>query len=109
MVQGVEVAAVTDTTVNISWDDINDYSVDFYTVVYSGLYRRQGGGEMSAVFIPPATSGVIAGLELATYYQFQVFASVTVNGVTLNGERSISVTSKHAHICILSCCNEYYD
>ena len=47
---------------------------------------------MSAVFPPPATSGVIGGLDPATDYQFQVFATVTLDGVPLEGERSAPVT-----------------
>ena len=47
---------------------------------------------MSAVFAPPATSGVIGGLDPDTDYQFQVFATVTVDGEPLEGERSAPVT-----------------
>ena len=76
---------------------IPDFSIDSYTVVYSPVSqrrRRQDGGEMSAVFPGTATSGVIGGLNPATDYQFQVFATVTVDGVPLEGERSTLVTSK---------------
>ena len=48
---------------------------------------------MSSVFPGTATSGVIGGLDPATEYQFQVFATVTVDGVPLEGENS-PVTSK---------------
>ena len=47
---------------------------------------------MSAVFTPPATSGVIGGVDPSTDYQFQVFATVTVDGVPLEGERSTPIT-----------------
>ena len=77
----------------VSWNAviIPDFSVDSYTVVYSPVSqrrRRQDGEEMSAVFPGSATSGVIAGLDPATDYQFQVFATVTVDGIPLDGERS---------------------
>ena len=93
------VTALNDTAVTVSWNAliIPDFSVDSYTVVYSPVSqhrRRQDGKEMSAVFPGTATSGVIAGLDPATDYQFQVFATVTVDGVPLEGERSISVASK---------------
>ena len=86
-----------DTAVHVSWNAviIPDFSVDFYTVVYSLVSqrrRRQDGGEMSAVFPPPATSGVIGSLDPDTDYQFQVFATVTVDGVTLEGEGSAPVS-----------------
>ena len=106
VVQGVEVAVVHDIAVVVSWNSIQDYPVDFYTVVYSPVSqrrRRQDGGEMSAVFPPPATSGVIGGLDPDTDYQFQVFATVTVDGVTLEGERSTPATGKeYTHIPTLS-------
>ena len=91
--------ALNGTAVNVSWNAviIPDFSVDFYTVVYSPVSqrrRRQDGGEMSAVFPPPATSGVIGGLDPDTDYQFQVFATVTVDGVPLEGERGTSVIGK---------------
>ena len=91
--------ALNDTAVTISWNAviIPDFSVDSYTVVYSPVSqrrRRQNGGEMSAVFPGNATSGMIGGLDPATDYQFQVFATVTVDGVPLGGERSAPVTSK---------------
>ena len=98
-VKGVMVTALNDTSVYVSWNAviIPDSFVDFYTVVYSPASqrrRRQDGGEMSAVFPGTATSGVMGGLDPATDYKFQVFATVTVDGVSLEGERSISVASK---------------
>ena len=90
-------AVFNDTAVTVSWNSIQSYPVDFYTVVYSPVSqrrRRQDGGEMSAVFPPPATSGVIGGLDPDTDYQFQVFATVTVDGTPLKGEGSVLVTGK---------------
>ena len=43
---------------------------------------------MSVEFPSNATSGVIAGLNSPATYQFQVFANVTFNGTSLQGERS---------------------
>ena len=53
----------------------------------SGRRRRQDG-VMSLVFPPSATSGVISGLSRATY-QFQVYATVVVDGEAVPGERSL--------------------
>ena len=108
-VEGATVTVLNDTAVNVTWKAlvIPDISVASYTVVYREL-SEQDEREMSDVFISPATSGIITGLDPATYYQFQVFATVRVNGVTMNGERSTSVTSKcytvhyaHTYVCII--------
>ena len=97
VVQGVKVVGFNDTVVIVSWNSIQSYPVDFYTVVYSPVPQhrmRQDGGEMSAVFTAPATSGVIGGLDPANIYQFRVFATVTAFGVILQGEKSAPVISK---------------
>ena len=80
---------VDDTSVTVSWNDliIPDFSIDYYTVVYSQASQQQ----MSAVFSPPATSGVITDLASPAIYQFQVFATVTVNGKAVDGEKSSPV------------------
>ena len=95
-VQGVEVAALNATAVTVSWNAlvIPDFSIDHYTVLYSlveSQRRRKHDGAMSAQFPSTATSGVIAGLDSTATYQFQVFATGTVNGTPLEGERSSPV------------------
>ena len=93
-VQGVEVTAVNSTAVNVSWD-VLIVSIDYYTVVYSRiphtLNLSSQYGEMQAVFNSSATSGVISRLTPGDTYQFQVFATVTVDGRILVGERSTPV------------------
>ena len=86
-VQGVEVTALNDTAVNVSWNVlvIPDFSIDYYTVLYS---RVEQDGAMSAQFPSTASSGVIAGLDSTATYQFQVFATGTLNGTSLEGETS---------------------
>ena len=99
---------MTDTSVNASWNAviIPDFPIDSYTVVYSPVsqsHRRQDG-EMTAVFPGSVTSGVITGLEPAVTYQFQVFATVTVDGVPLEGEWSkppVFESSKTFHYDLL--------
>ena len=96
VVQGVEVAALNATAVTVSWNalvipDFPDFSIDHYTVLYSRVEsqrRRRQDEEMSAQFPSTATSGVIAGLDSPATYQFQVFATVTVDGTSLQGEKS---------------------
>ena len=76
---------------NVSWNElvIPDASIESYTVVYrvvSGQRRRQNG-ELSVEFPANATSGVISGLSGAMY-QFQMFATVEVSGMILEGDPS---------------------
>ena len=91
-VQGVEVTAVDSTAVTVSWNVLT-VSIDYYTVVYSRIPHNHSSeyGEMHAMFNSPATSGVISGLTPGDTYQFQVFATVTVDGRILVGERSTPV------------------
>ena len=82
-VQGVKVAALTDTAVTVSWNALNitdflDFSIDHYTVLYS-----QQDETLNVQFPSNSTSGVIAGLDSTATYQFQVFANVTVDGTSL--------------------------
>ena len=89
-VQGVKVTALNDAAVNVSWNvldipDFPDFSIDHYTVLYS----QQSDGAFSIPFPSYATSGVISGLDSPATYQFQVFATVTVDGTSLEG-KSIS-------------------
>ena len=90
VVQGVEVMVLNDTSVTVSWNEIPDFSIDYYTVIYSRVSEGGGrqNGEKSAQYPPPATSGVITDLDSTAIYQFQVFATVTVSGRTVDGERS---------------------
>ena len=109
--------SLTDTSVNVSWNAviIPDFSIDNYTVVYSPVSesrRRQlQDGEMTAEFPGSVLSGIITGLDPGLSYQFQVFATVTVDGVPLEGERSTPETSgqhlscyKHNYYNISSFC-----
>ena len=92
----MSVTAVCDSVAQVSWNATSDVAVDYYTVVYSRVSqdrkRQDGGGEMSAVFLPQSTSGLIAELDSTYVYQFQVFATATVGGREVNGERSSSVS-----------------
>ena len=87
--------ALNATAVTVSWNSlvIPDFSIDHYTVLYSQVesQRRRRHGEMSAQFPSTSTSGVIASLDLPATYQFQVFATGTVNGTPLEGEISSPV------------------
>ena len=83
---------MTLTSVTVSWNAliIPDFPIESYTVVYSPVSESDGrqDGEMTAVFPGSVTSGGITDLEPAVIYQFQVFANITVDGVSLEGEWS---------------------
>ena len=106
-VQGVKVTALNDTAVTVSWNAlvIPDFSIDHYTVLYSRVesqHRRRHDGTMSVQFPSYASSGVIAGLDSTASYQFQVFATITVDGTSLEGEISspISFTIDGEYHCL---------
>ena len=90
-VEGVDVKVVNDTSVAVSWNVviIPGFSIDYYTLVYSQAshFRRQD----EEMFPSPTTSFVITDLKSTDTYQFQVFATVIVDGRILNGERSSPV------------------
>ena len=104
-------SSLDSTSVNVSWDVliILDFPIDKYTVIYSQLSQQQNGKEMSAVFLPPATSGVINDLRITDIYQFQVFATVTVDGSPLDGERSAPVNFTRPSKCICHGLTTRYD
>ena len=93
-VQGVKVTELCDTVVRVSWSAIPDYSIDYYTVVYSQVaeLRKKQDGEMSFVFLPSGTFGLIGDLNSDGTYQFQVFATTTVSGREVDGVRSSPIT-----------------
>ena len=97
-VEGVTVVSLNITSVTVSWGAliIPGHPIDSYTVVYSPVSqrRKRQEEEEEMVFPGTVTSAVITGLDSSFNYQFQVFATVIVNGETLEGERSSAVTSK---------------
>ena len=91
---------VDDTSATVTWNDlfIPNFSIDYYTVVYT-LLSQQQNEEMST---SPATSGVDIDLDTTAIYQFQVFATVTVSDKAVDGEKSTPVyftrPRKHVHV-----------
>ena len=91
-VEGVKVTALNRAAVFISWHTliIEGFSIANYTVEYSQLsgFQRRQNEVMSVVFPPSSTSGVISGLRSGATYQFQVYATIVVDGRAVTGERS---------------------
>ena len=99
-VEGVRVESLNDSSVTVSWDalTIPGHPIDNYTVVYSPVSqrRKRQEEEEEMVFPGTVTSAVITGLDSSVNYQFQVFATVILNGLALEGERSTAeATSKN--------------
>ena len=96
-VEEVMVASLNDTSVIVLWNAlaIPGHPIDNYTVIYSPVTnKRQDEGEMMIIVPGSVTSIVITGLDPLFNYQFQVFATVIVDGETLNGDSSNTVSGK---------------
>ena len=95
--------SLSGTSVMVSWDAliIPGHPIDNYTVVYSPVSqqrrKRQEEEEEEMVFPGTVTSAVITGLDSSVNYQLQVFATVIVNGETLEGDRSTTATTGNKH------------
>ena len=97
-VEEVMVASLNDTSVIVSWTEvvIPDHDINTYTVIYSPVSQRRKRheeSEMIIIVLGNVTSIVITGLNPSFNYQFQVFATVTVDGQTLEGDRSNTVAT----------------
>ena len=96
-VEGVMVASLNDTSVIVSWTEvvIPGHDINTYTVIYSPVSQRRKRHEESEMIIVPGSvkSIVITGLDPSFNYQFQVFATVIVDGQTVNGDSSSTVTT----------------
>ena len=78
-----------DTSAIVSWDVLNipDFPVTTYTVVYRQVSEQED--EETSVIVSE-TSSVISDLNIDNIYQFEVFATVTIDGIPV-GERSSPV------------------
>ena len=96
-VEEVMVASLNDTSVIVLWNAlvIPGHPIDNYTVIYSPVAsKRQDEGEMMIIVPGSVTSIVITGLDPSNFnYQFQVFVTVIIDGQTLNGDSSNTVTT----------------
>ena len=95
-VEEVMVESLNDTSVIVSWTEvvIPGHDINTYTVIYSPLTSKsQDEGEMMIIVPGSDTSIVITGLDPSLNYQFQVFATVIVDGQTVEGDRSNTVAT----------------
>lgn len=92
-VKGVAVLSLNDTAVTVLWNAliISNHSIDSYTVVYSSISQHgmwQQAEEMIGTVPGSVTSAVVTGLNPTYDYQFQVFATLVVHDMIVEGERS---------------------
>ncbi len=79
----------SETSVIVSWDGSVASAVTGYTVYYSRVSGRKRQANEMSVTVPSTESSVkIDNLESGAEYQFQVIATITILGVTREGERT---------------------
>ena len=83
--------SLSDTSVSLYWNSlvIPDFDIANYTVVYTRIPTSSEAAEVKVVFPGSSTSAIVTGLTPDTSYQFQVFATVSVAGQPVEGERSL--------------------
>ena len=97
------------SSANVSWKalDIPHLPVS-YTLLYSIVPQppAEEENETIVVFQPPATSGVVTDLVPLATYQIQVFATVTVGGEEIAGNKShlVYVTNGSFSTVIVQLC-----
>ena len=100
------VTSLNESSADVLWKGLTipRLPVMTYTVVFSSVSQPhlQQKNETILIIPAPATSQVITGLVSSATYQIQVFATVTVGGVEIAGERSSLVYFVNGEL--LSCC-----
>ena len=89
LVMNVEVEIVSDTSVRVSWDNVDIPAITGYKIYYNqtGNRKRQSG---ESITVPSSdNSVVIEGLLNNVEYQFQVVAIAELDGDVIMGKRSI--------------------
>lgn len=89
-VKGVAVLSLNDTAVTVLWNAliISNHSIDSYTVVYSSISQHGMWQQAEDTVRGSVTFAVVTGLNPTYDYQFQVFATLVVHDMIVEGERS---------------------
>ena len=98
MVMNVQVESVSDSSVRVSWEIINNPIIINYTIYYFLNMTKHYEAEVNESIIVPSSvnSVVIENLTESRVidYQFQVAATAeTTNGEVIMGERSDAIRS----------------
>ena len=96
-VMNVQVEFVSDSSVRVTWDSIDNSMITNYTVYYFLNVTEDYEAEVNESIIVPSSvnSVVIENLTESniTDYQFQVAATTEINGEVIMGARSDAVRS----------------
>ena len=93
-VMNVQVELVSDSSVRVSWEIINNPMITNYTV-YSFINVMEDH-EAEVIIVPHSVNSVVIGNlteSNITDYQFQVAATAEINGEVIMGERSDAIRS----------------
>ena len=93
----VQVQLVSDSSVRVSWESINNSMIIYYTVYYFINVTENNEAKVTdSIIVPSSVNSVVIGdstVPNITDYQFQVAATAETNGEVIMGERSTSTTS----------------
>ena len=91
-VMNVQVELVSDSSVRVSWEIINNPMITNYTVHYFLNVTEDFEAEVNeSIIVPSSVNSVMIGNLTEfniTNYQFQVAATAEINGEVIMGERS---------------------
>ena len=92
----VQVESVSDSSVRVSWEIMNNPMIIYYTVYYFLNVTEDYEAEVNeSIIVPHSVDSVVIEklTELnITDYQFQVAATAEINGEVIMGESSDAVT-----------------
>ena len=91
-VMNVQVESVSDSSVRVSWESINNSMIIYYTVYYFiNVTENNEAKVIDSTIVPSSVNSVVIGdLTVSNIgdYQFQVAATAETNGEVIMGERS---------------------
>ena len=96
-VMNVQVESVSDSSVRVSWEIINNPMITNYTVYYFLNVTEDHEAEVNeSIIVPSSVNSVVIGNlteSNITDYQFQVAATAEINGEVIMGKRSDALRS----------------
>ena len=87
LVNEVSVAALSSTSVRVSWTPVNLTVVDHYTVHYTTV----SGVNSIATFSATSSFGVVSGLKTGEEYWFSVSVTLNVSGDLFTGSSNYTL------------------
>ena len=102
MVEGFQATRISDTTVRVTWQQIQSDAVDRYTVYYystSEVKRQVDSGSKN--FSANVSEGVIDGLDPNLDYIFSITVTFTLGGIEYEGEETHPIMPSGNVVCML--------